>query len=313
MNDKEKQAFAKRLNQALDAAGISGRGVQPKLAKMCGVSISGARKWLGGEAFPAREKWKQISNALGVDEEWLFLGRKNRQTEAIGNAIKEWRKDSEPGGITLAHLAKRSDIPLLRLSAIENGIAMPNQDEIEKLEVATNLDLLDEVVDMLTKSPPAELEKRFRLEETLSKINNDGCLVPLYQDIESAAGDGSITPDVEVPSEFAWVSYEWIKRTSKSDPNTLAIIRVRGDSMEPTIKSGDWVLIDTHIQNCAPPCDGIYVFRYDNTLFIKRLQILPGNKICAISDNTVYQPFGIENEDFQIIGRVCYVWRGESL
>ncbi len=72
-----KEEFARRLNAALDAAGVppKGRGRQVTVAKMFGVSQKGARKWLVGEALPTTKRIALIAKRLGVRGEWLLTGQ----------------------------------------------------------------------------------------------------------------------------------------------------------------------------------------------------------------------------------------------
>lgn len=69
-------AFSRRLNEALDRAGVppKGQGRQLAVAKLFGVSQKGARKWLEGEAVPATARLPGMARALGVTTEWLLSG-----------------------------------------------------------------------------------------------------------------------------------------------------------------------------------------------------------------------------------------------
>ncbi|GAB1351360.1 hypothetical protein MASR1M12_00900 [Erysipelotrichia bacterium] len=56
------------------------------------------------------------------------------------------------------------------------------------------------------------------------------------------------------------------------------------------------------------PCDGIWVFSYEERLFLKRLQFLPDSKIKVISSNPAYEPYVISiNESFRLFGRYVAV------
>lgn len=89
-----------------------------------------------------------------------------------------------------------------------------------------------------------------------------------------------------MPSEDASQTYafnqKWLnKRGLKPDP--LSIISVRGDSMEPDL-NGDLVLIDLVNTDLA---DGkIYAVQYSGSLFVKRIQYVPGDLVRLVSRNT---------------------------
>jgi hypothetical protein len=75
--DSEKQAFAARLNEALDNIGVPKKhdGRQGAVGKMFEVSQKGARKWLEGEGFPTVDICIAIATRTGVHYEWLMTGR----------------------------------------------------------------------------------------------------------------------------------------------------------------------------------------------------------------------------------------------
>lgn len=56
--------------------------------------------------------------------------------------------------------------------------------------------------------------------------------------------------------------------------------------MMPTIKFGANIFVDTKIDYFDG--DGVYVFIFDNEIYIKRLQIT-GTEIIVISDNSIYE------------------------
>ena len=75
--DKERRAFAKRLNDICDAMDVppKGKNRQAELARIMGVSQKGARKWLEGEGLPTLEKCIALARWAGVGTEWLLTGR----------------------------------------------------------------------------------------------------------------------------------------------------------------------------------------------------------------------------------------------
>ena len=73
---EERQAFAARLNEALDDAQVvSGWGRRAAVARMFGVSGEAARKWLEGEARPSNSRIPLIAQRLDVHGEWLLTGQ----------------------------------------------------------------------------------------------------------------------------------------------------------------------------------------------------------------------------------------------
>ncbi|MBX9609721.1 MAG: helix-turn-helix transcriptional regulator [Gammaproteobacteria bacterium] len=85
--ERERLAFAKRLNEACDDAGVPAKhhGRQGALASLFGVTQKGARKWLEGESMPSPTRWPEFGAKLHVRPEWLFLGQGGK-TEASRTA-----------------------------------------------------------------------------------------------------------------------------------------------------------------------------------------------------------------------------------
>lgn len=72
----------------------------------------------------------------------------------------------------------------------------------------------------------------------------------------------------------------------------------------PTIKFGANIFVDTKIDYFDG--DGVYVFIFDNEIYIKRLQIT-GTEIIVISDNSIYEKWRLDKQmmnNFHIQGKV---------
>lgn len=135
--------------------------------------------------------------------------------------------------------------------------------------------------------------------------------IPLY-DIQASAGHGALV-DAEQVVDFLHFKQDWIRAELRAKPADLYLICVDGESMEPTLRTGDIILIDHRDQGVAR--DGIYVMRMDGALLVKRLQRKPGGLLRVSSDNQAYEPFDIslgnERDDLAVVGRV--VWSGRRM
>lgn len=81
----------------------------------------------------------------------------------------------------------------------------------------------------------------------------------------------------------------------------LRALRVKGDSMEPTLRPGDIVVCDMN----GWQGDGLYVLRDENSAYVKRVRrIREGLEV--LSDNTAYKPWSCPSEELVVIGRVCF-------
>lgn len=104
------------------------------------------------------------------------------------------------------------------------------------------------------------------------------------------------------------VDREWFIDIFKKQPTpTMKIVFAQCESMQPTFTQGDFLLVDTDDTNIN---DGVYIFKVDDRLFIKRLQIMPG-KILVISDNKKYESFNLPS-DAVIIAKVIDLWKHDT-
>jgi len=115
-------------------------------------------------------------------------------------------------------------------------------------------------------------------------------------DLEAAAGAGRYVSaltrveSVRLAPDLA----ARIQRHAGVAMASLALITVAGDSMEPTMRDGDMVVIDCSARRVDR--DGVYVFTYGNDTFVKRLQRMP-NVLRACSDNKLYDPWDIADAE----------------
>lgn len=127
--------------------------------------------------------------------------------------------------------------------------------------------------------------------------------------VKAAAGHGSALADGKPPLAMAFRRY-WVDNFLRVNPRDLAVISVKGDSMEGVLNDRDTILVN---QADNRPGAGLYVLRMDGELFVKRLQRLPEGRIEVSSANEAYRPFTIDMaappSDFEIIGRVVWVGR----
>ena len=134
--------------------------------------------------------------------------------------------------------------------------------------------------------------------------------LPFY-DIEVSAGHGALVA-CEERSEDVVFSQRFVTDTLGVNAKNIFLMPVRGDSMVPTLKNQSLIIVNRTDQIIE---DGIYVFRYDDQLRVKRLQFSK-NGISVVSDNPAYQTWELSKkelatEDFEIIGEV--IWSGQRM
>lgn len=182
------------------------------------------------------------------------------------------------------------------------------------------------VQQFLTRGIPARLkeEDRRKLSELLDIPENElggpkpasssARAAPQFRtiteyDIRASAGDGALTSEENVRSQWPF-DPAYLSDFLGLSTNDLAIIEVRGDSMEPTLSSGDRVMVHLADKQISQP--GIFIIYDGGGTVIKRVEKIPGqDKLVLISDNPLHTRYEISGDDVQIVGRV--VWAAKRL
>lgn len=139
------------------------------------------------------------------------------------------------------------------------------------------------------------------------EIDEDVISIPVL-DVKASCGFGLGSTAIQLVKMLR-VAKQWLIAHALYAMNfqTLHIITADGDSMEPGIKRGDFVIIDTSKNTFSS--DGLYAVQYSGNIFIKRVQIHPGNKVELISDNPKYKSMFVDTfEQIEVIGRavLCF-------
>lgn len=122
----------------------------------------------------------------------------------------------------------------------------------------------------------------------------------------ASAGPGAMAAEEQPIGAFRFSS-RWL-RGQGFDPSMLSAIVVTGDSMEPTLRDGDEILVD---RAQRPLRDGVHVVRVDDALLVKRIDTSRPGVLALVSDNPSYRPLELPPPDVQVIGRV--VWKSGRL
>lgn len=89
----------------------------------------------------------------------------------------------------------------------------------------------------------------------------------------------------------------------------LGMITVAGDSMEPTLKSGDKVIFDSYLS--ALDSGGMFVIAVGERLAVKRLQTMYNGKVMIKSDNPAYSAEIAPADQVYVKGKV--IWYARAL
>lgn len=131
-------------------------------------------------------------------------------------------------------------------------------------------------------------------------------LVP-QMNVQTSAGNGFAVDTEDVIGRFAF-RRDWLSRKVAST-DALRVITAKGRSMEPTVRDGDILLVDTSPQERLT--DGIYVLNVEGESRCKRLQRLVDGGLRIHSDNAAEFPpedVPLARVDLvRVVGRVIWV------
>lgn len=152
------------------------------------------------------------------------------------------------------------------------------------------------------------------IEETAADYSGDELkkngftLVPRY-DVQVSLGSGALVDSEQIVEHLAFKTI-WLKKEMNLEPGKLALISTIGDSMSPTIRDGDLLLVDMRQRQIGD--DAIYIIRRDSYLVAKRFQRLFDGTVSIKSDNPIYKEEVVPRDavkELSLIGRVVWIGR----
>ncbi len=139
--------------------------------------------------------------------------------------------------------------------------------------------------------------------------------VPVYE-VSLAAGAGALNYGEEVIAHLAFRK-DWLRGIGAS-PSSTVVARAHGESMAPTLRDGDVVLIDrSRADPPARPRDprdkrppAIFALVDDGHARIKRVELAAPGTLAILSDNPEFPPEFRPAAAVALIGRV--LWWGHT-
>ena len=185
-------------------------------------------------------------------------------------------------------IAKYLDISPTNFANLKNRKSIPYKEIIyfsAKYKVSTNWIFLGQQCCSLVE----EEEKYYSL-KVIERIN-------------ASCGGGGFEDD-NIEYSYIKLNKETLEKLGYSNSNGLEAIKVVGDSMYPTLKDKELILIDRNKNKYNS--NSIFLVNTTNGLFVKRLKI-HGDKIDLISDNKEYSNLTLCVDEVHILGKVLCV------
>src|SRR3990167_6045474 len=193
--------------------------------------------------------------------------------------LRKYLKDGLPPQWSLSRLSKHLGYNHAYLQQFLNRNTPKELDprDIQRIVEATGV---DEVALGVAAQPTETSRMLSRLRE-----------VPEYDALASAGG--GISLDEQRRGNWPFLA-EYIESELRLRGSALAITQVKGDSMEPTLRSGDRILIDMSDKNVSQP--GLFALWDGDGRVVKRVERIPAADpptLVLKSDNPLHSEYRV--------------------
>jgi phage repressor protein C with HTH and peptisase S24 domain len=128
------------------------------------------------------------------------------------------------------------------------------------------------------------------------------------QEIDLKFGMGATELELPVTSQIRHFSREWLRQYTHANPDKLYFAQGIGDSMEPTIKDSDLLLIDTS-EDTIRVSDKFWAIAFGYSGMVKRLRPMPDGSVRILSDNPNVPDEVAHDGELHLLGRVVGIVR----
>jgi len=225
----------------------------------------------------------------------------------------------EARGMSRSELVRLSGVSKQQLSRLENGLIRLRLDHLKPF--APHLGYSPEQMLLWGKYPGTPIGAHIESSDVLrDEHGHDDAFAPLpgqVPELDTRAGmGGGGVPSREVRKDGkhadplkaeGWLfPGSFVRDQLHASSGRLLVLETNGDSMTPTIVSGERVIIDTGHKTPTP--DGLYAIRdtFEN-IVVKRLQVLQAarpTRVKIISDNPNHPSEETPLSELEVVGKV---------
>jgi len=267
-----------------------------------GLNYETTRKWFQRNGLPDSESLARISRHYQLDLQWLVDGiqPEDTLTRRIGRRLRECRLAR---GWTLRELAARLGLSPVVLDWYERGQCRIAADTIQSFSDALEIhpcELLSDEGPLLYKSPELKIFQTASIHKTPQVSGEDFVSVPLT---ESAIAAGlPIIPQDSIED------YVLLHIRAAGKHTNLVASRVDGNSMEPTLHSGDIVVIDRDDKKIVK--NKMFAIYHEGGLTAKFLERKDHLLILRpLNPNAEIQIIDLTQNPQPIVGKIIGAWK----
>lgn len=218
----------------------------------------------------------------------------------LGSRIRYVR---EQAGLTQEEFATQVGVVRSSQSSYEKDASSPKTETTT--EICARFHISPQWLLMGIGEPFSKTELVTELDANSTDVNI--IMVPMVEALLSA-GSGSFETSDYSERKYAFRN-DFLAR--KGNVKEMVLMRVSGDSMEPSIEDGDVVLIDQSQKDILP--GRILAVGIQDLVYLKRINARP-DKLILTSDNENYLPIEVDMrgdlcEHVRIIGKVIWSCR----
>lgn len=210
---------------------------------------------------------------------------------------KNLREAREASGLTQSDLARALGISPQSVQQWEKGVSAP---KIDRLSAVASV--LGIPVEALTGNTAAATVLKTTRLNTFGRTD-DFVSIPHLESALIGAEAPRTVEQIELKTQ--WLQ-QYVTCTAFTNLRALTAL---DNSMSPTFKQGDILLVDTGVNRVST--DAIYVLENEDRIFVKRVQRDFEGGLIIISDNKDYEKIVVHKNNshlFSVVGRVTFAW-----
>lgn len=225
----------------------------------------------------------------------------------LGKRIAQKR---ELAGLNQSELARRLNITPQAVQKWEAEEATPRGKRLEDIAAALSTSIAYLVSGVDVPSSAADQLESVSVWDDSTPLENDEVSVPFLKEVELSAGSGRTAIQQSSTKRLRFGKYSL--KNQGVDPEAARCVTVAGNSMEPVLRHGSTVGIDT--SNTRVIDGDMYAIDHGGQLRIKQLYRLPGSGLRIRSFNRdehpdeEYTADQVREQEIVVLGRVF--WSG---